>query len=179
MRPGASRCGCQRVRAGRVGANGCRWKWGRPIFRGEAVAAERWQRLQRYCRRGASRRPKSADRAGIACGEYAPTADPLQIPPASRKWACPIFAGWRSTLLTGLRLRELHRGSAPVGRERRRMRPDDTVRAYMVGKLMRQDKPDDVFTFVRPGAIRALWPNRPRKFCPGRGGGTAGRRPAR
>lgn len=36
--------------------------------------------------------------------------------------------------------------------------PDPEVRAYLVGKLMRQAKPDDVFLFVRPGAIRELWP---------------------
>ena len=32
------------------------------------------------------------------------------------------------------------------------------VRAYLVGKLMRQAKPDDVFTFVSTREIRALWP---------------------
>lgn len=36
--------------------------------------------------------------------------------------------------------------------------PDAEVRAYAVGKLMRQAKPDDVFLFVSPGVIRALWP---------------------
>ena len=36
--------------------------------------------------------------------------------------------------------------------------PDPDVRAYLVGKLMRQAKPDDVFLFVRPGEIRELWP---------------------
>ena len=35
---------------------------------------------------------------------------------------------------------------------------DVDVRAYLVGKLMRQAKPDDVFLFVRPRAIRELWP---------------------
>ncbi len=35
---------------------------------------------------------------------------------------------------------------------------DPEVRAYLVGKLMRQAKPDDVFLFVRPRAIRELWP---------------------
>jgi len=35
---------------------------------------------------------------------------------------------------------------------------DEAVQAYLVGKLMRQAKPDDVFTFVRPGTIRRLWP---------------------
>jgi hypothetical protein len=42
---------------------------------------------------------------------------------------------------------------------RRRLQdPDPEVRAYLVGKLMRQAKPDDVFLFVRPRAIRELWP---------------------
>lgn len=36
--------------------------------------------------------------------------------------------------------------------------PDADVRAYLVGKLMRQAKPDDVFLFVRPREIRELWP---------------------
>lgn len=36
--------------------------------------------------------------------------------------------------------------------------PDPEVRAYLVAKLMRQAKPDDVFLFVRPRAIRELWP---------------------
>jgi len=35
---------------------------------------------------------------------------------------------------------------------------DPEVRAYLVGKLMRQAKPDDVFQFVRPRAVRELWP---------------------
>ena len=35
---------------------------------------------------------------------------------------------------------------------------DPDVRAYLVGKLMRQAKPDDVFLFVRPRVIRELWP---------------------
>lgn len=42
--------------------------------------------------------------------------------------------------------------------ERRLRDPDADVRAYFVGKLMRQAKPDDVFTFVSPGVIRELWP---------------------
>jgi hypothetical protein len=42
---------------------------------------------------------------------------------------------------------------------RRRLEdPDPEVRAYLVGKLMRQAKPDDVFLFVRPRSIRELWP---------------------
>jgi hypothetical protein len=42
---------------------------------------------------------------------------------------------------------------------RERLRdPDADVRAYYIGKLMRQAKPDDVFTFVTPREIRALWP---------------------
>jgi hypothetical protein len=36
--------------------------------------------------------------------------------------------------------------------------PDPEIRAYLVGKLMRQAKPDDVFLFVRPFTIRELWP---------------------
>ena len=32
-------------------------------------------------------------------------------------------------------------------------------RAYLVGKLMRQAKPDDVFTFVTVDDIVALWPD--------------------
>ncbi len=35
--------------------------------------------------------------------------------------------------------------------------PDPDVRAYFVGKLMRQAKPDDVFTFVAPRDILAQW----------------------
>src|SRR5215213_2344112 len=36
--------------------------------------------------------------------------------------------------------------------------PDPDVRAYLVGKLMHQAKPDDVFTFVSARQIRELWP---------------------
>ncbi len=36
---------------------------------------------------------------------------------------------------------------------------DRDTRAYLVGKLMRQAKPDDVFRFVAPGEIRRLWPH--------------------
>jgi hypothetical protein len=36
--------------------------------------------------------------------------------------------------------------------------PDPDVRAYLVGKLMRQAKPDDVFEFVTLAEIRTLWP---------------------
>jgi hypothetical protein len=32
------------------------------------------------------------------------------------------------------------------------------VRAYLVGKLMRQAKPDDVLSLVSMGTIRELWP---------------------
>ena len=35
---------------------------------------------------------------------------------------------------------------------------DPDVRAYLIGKLMRQAKPDDVFEFVRVSDIVALWP---------------------
>jgi hypothetical protein len=36
--------------------------------------------------------------------------------------------------------------------------PDIAVRAYHLGRLMRQAKPDDVFLFVAEDEIRALWP---------------------
>jgi hypothetical protein len=36
--------------------------------------------------------------------------------------------------------------------------PDPEVRAYLAGKLMRQAKPDDVFTFLTAREIRQLWP---------------------
>ena len=36
--------------------------------------------------------------------------------------------------------------------------PDVDVRAYFTGKLMRQAKPDDVFSFVSTTQIRELWP---------------------
>jgi hypothetical protein len=36
--------------------------------------------------------------------------------------------------------------------------PDVEVRAYYVGKLMRQAKPDDVFTFVTLAEIKRLFP---------------------
>jgi hypothetical protein len=35
---------------------------------------------------------------------------------------------------------------------------DLDARAYLVGKLMRQAKPDDVFSFVSVGETRELWP---------------------
>ena len=35
--------------------------------------------------------------------------------------------------------------------------PDATTRAYSIAKLMRQAKPDDVFTFVSVAQIRASW----------------------
>ncbi len=35
---------------------------------------------------------------------------------------------------------------------------DPDVRAYLIGKLMRQAKPDDVFEFVTVAQIRADWP---------------------
>jgi hypothetical protein len=41
---------------------------------------------------------------------------------------------------------------------RRRLQdPDPQVRSHLIGKLMRQAKPDDVFSFVRPREIRELW----------------------
>lgn len=36
---------------------------------------------------------------------------------------------------------------------------DRPTKAYLVGKLMRQAKPDDVFTFVSESEIRDLWPD--------------------
>ena len=42
--------------------------------------------------------------------------------------------------------------------QRRLEDPDPEVRAYLVGKLMRQAKPDDVFTFVSLQDIRQLFP---------------------
>jgi len=36
---------------------------------------------------------------------------------------------------------------------------DVQVRAYLAGKLMRQAKPDDVFTFLSLKEIAELWPN--------------------
>jgi len=32
-----------------------------------------------------------------------------------------------------------------------------TQRAYLLGKLLRQARPDDVFTFVTPARLRAEW----------------------
>lgn len=37
--------------------------------------------------------------------------------------------------------------------------PDPEVRAAYIAKLMRQAKPDDVFTFVTLEEIMALWPS--------------------
>ncbi len=36
--------------------------------------------------------------------------------------------------------------------------PNLDVRAYFIGKLMRQAKPDDVFEFVSAKTIREMWP---------------------
>jgi hypothetical protein len=36
---------------------------------------------------------------------------------------------------------------------------DRAQRAYLVGKLMRQAKPDDVFSFTSLAEIRDLWPD--------------------
>jgi len=44
-------------------------------------------------------------------------------------------------------------------RFRQHLAGDDLeVRAYLVGKLMRQAKPDDVFQFVTLAEVRQLWP---------------------
>jgi len=40
----------------------------------------------------------------------------------------------------------------------RRLRDDQAARPYLMAKLMRQAKPDDVFTFVSLADIRANWP---------------------
>lgn len=42
--------------------------------------------------------------------------------------------------------------------ERRLREENPEGRAYLIGKLMRQAKPDDVFTFVDTDEIVALWP---------------------
>lgn len=36
--------------------------------------------------------------------------------------------------------------------------PDEDVRAYFLGKLMRQAKPDDVFQFATVATLRETWP---------------------
>ncbi len=36
--------------------------------------------------------------------------------------------------------------------------PDPEVRAYFLGKLMRQAKPDDVFQFATVATLRETWP---------------------
>lgn len=43
--------------------------------------------------------------------------------------------------------------------ERRLRESDPVVRAYLVGKLMRQAKPDDVLQFVSPQELADLWPS--------------------
>jgi hypothetical protein len=35
---------------------------------------------------------------------------------------------------------------------------DPQIRGYLIAKLMRQAKPDDVFSFVTIAEIRAVWP---------------------
>ena len=42
--------------------------------------------------------------------------------------------------------------------QRRLREENDEGRAYLIGKLMRQAKPDDVFTFVSVAEIVAAWP---------------------
>lgn len=41
--------------------------------------------------------------------------------------------------------------------ERQLRTGDLETKAYLLGKLMRQAKPDDVFSFVTEAEIRALW----------------------
>lgn len=43
--------------------------------------------------------------------------------------------------------------------ERQLREADPVVRAYLVGKLMRQAKPDDVLQFVSPQELADLWPS--------------------
>lgn len=50
--------------------------------------------------------------------------------------------------------------SMTVDRYRERLRdPDPAVRAYWLGKLMREGKPDDVFVFVDIETVLELWPH--------------------
>ena len=42
--------------------------------------------------------------------------------------------------------------------EQRLQDPDPDARGYLIAKLMRQARPDDVFTFVKLSEIGALWP---------------------
>ena len=42
--------------------------------------------------------------------------------------------------------------------EHRLSTENEEGRAYLIGKLMRQAKPDDVFTFVTVAEILELWP---------------------
>jgi len=46
--------------------------------------------------------------------------------------------------------------------------PDPEMRAYWVGKLMRQAKPEDVFLFVTRAEIQELWPRLERYLGKGR-----------
>jgi hypothetical protein len=46
----------------------------------------------------------------------------------------------------------------PAFRDRLRD-PDSRVRAYFLGKLLRQARPDDVFLFVAPQEIHDAWPD--------------------
>ena len=53
--------------------------------------------------------------------------------------------------------RRCHDAARPSGTQRVRD-SDPEVRAYYLGKLMRQAKPDDVFTFVTLAEVTALFP---------------------
>jgi hypothetical protein len=46
---------------------------------------------------------------------------------------------------------------------------DPEIRAYHIARLMRQAKPDDVFTFVRLQEIRETWPRLERYLGSSRG----------
>jgi len=45
---------------------------------------------------------------------------------------------------------------------------EEETRVYLVAKVMRQAKPDDVFQFVRLDEIRELWPRLERRLGRGR-----------
>lgn len=69
--------------------------------------------------------------------------------------------GWRGHASTRSRIRACWRRRIRSTRaefERRLREENHEGRAYLVGKLMRQAKPDDVFTVVTVDEIVALWP---------------------
>lgn len=99
---------------------------------------------------GARGSTTSSRRIGNACAQikagYPPRVTVLNPTPAARlvdQQGRPYFL-W-DTDLTLARFTELLRTG------------DLETRAWLVGKLMRQAKPDDVFGFVSLDEIRALW----------------------